>query len=198
MAAFWRRWMGRKQIALPLGEDAELRQLTMQDAPALFELTIRNRERLRRWMSWVDFVRDEDDTRGFIREALRNFRSGRSLQMGIWWNGMLVGTIGLFRTPSAEPEAEIGYWIDEEAEGQGLVTRATQKMAQYAFEQWQVPTVRIRVEPENVRSRAVPERLGFRLRGEIEEDWADGSRRTLLIYVMHVSEFQDKHTDKHG
>ena len=71
-------------------------------------------------------------------------------------------------------------------------------MAQYAFEQWQVPTVRIRVEPENVRSRAVPERLGFRLRGEIEEDWADGSRRTLLIYVMHVSEFQDKHTDRHG
>jgi ribosomal-protein-serine acetyltransferase len=190
MMAFWRRWMGRKQVVFSLGEDADLRQLTMQDAPALFELTVRNRERLRRWMTWVDFVCSEDDTRGFIRESLRNFRSARSLQMGIWLNGSLVGTIGLFRTASAEPEAEIGYWIDEAAEGQGLVTRATRVLTEYAFEQWQVPTVRIRVEPDNVRSRAIPERLGFRLRGETEEDWADGSHRTLLVYVMHASDFR--------
>ncbi|MCS6831605.1 MAG: GNAT family N-acetyltransferase [Armatimonadota bacterium] len=189
MAAFWRRWIGSKQVRLSLDGGAELRQLTMQDARALFVLTVRNRERLRRWMSWIDSVRDEDDTRRFIRESLRNFRLGRSLQMGIWLSDNLVGTIGLFRIASAEPEAEIGYWIDEAAEGQGIVTRAALKMVQYAFESWQVPTVRIRVEPENVRSRAIPERLGFRLRGEVEEEWADGSCRTLLVYVMHVSEF---------
>ncbi len=198
MAAFWRRWLGRKQVVLSLGKGAEIRQLTLQDAPALFDLTVRNRERLRRWMSWVDFVRSEEDTRGFIRESLRKFRSARSLQMGIWWNGSLVGTVGLFRTASAEQEAEIGYWIDEAAEGQGLVTRATRELVRYAFEQWQVPAVRIRVEPENVRSRAIPERLGFRLRGEVTEDWADGSQRTLLIYVMRVSEFHDQHTEEHG
>ncbi|MGC8783442.1 MAG: GNAT family N-acetyltransferase [Armatimonadota bacterium] len=198
MVAFWRRWIGRKRVVLSLGEDAELRQLSMRDAPALFHLTIRNRERLRRWMSWVDFVSHEEDTRGFIHESLRKFRSGRSLQMGIWWNGMLVGSIGLFRATSTEPEAEIGYWIDEAAEGQGLVTRATRELVRYAFEQWRVPAVRIRVEPENIRSRAIPERLGFRLREEIEEDWADGSQRTLLIYVMHVSEFHNKHKEEHG
>lgn len=191
MAAFWRWWTGHKQVVLSLGGDAELRQLTIQDAPALFKLTIRNRERLRRWMGWVDFVRSEDDTRAFIRDSLRRFRSGRSLQMGIWWQGVLVGTIGLIRVGSAEPEAEIGYWIDEEAEGRGLVTRATRRLTQYAFDRWQVPRVRIRVEPENTRSRAIPERLGFRLCEETEEDWADGSRRTLLVYVMHVSDFRE-------
>lgn len=192
MVAFWRRWMKREQVILPLGGGAELRQLTMRDVPPLFEITIRNRDRLRRWMSWVDFVRSEDDTRGFVRESLRRFRSGRSLQMGIWLNGSLVGTIGLFRTASAEPEAEIGYWIDQKAEGQGLVTRATRVMTGYAFQRWQVQTVRIRVEPDNVRSRAIPERLGFRLRGEVEEDWADGSRRTLLVYVMQASDFKEQ------
>jgi ribosomal-protein-serine acetyltransferase len=184
--------MKREQVILPLGGGAELRQLTMRDVPPLFEITIRNRDRLRRWMSWVDFVRSEDDTRGFVRESLRRFRSGRSLQMGIWLNGSLVGTIGLFRTASAEPEAEIGYWIDQKAEGQGLVTRATRVMTGYAFQRWQVQTVRIRVEPDNVRSRAIPERLGFRLRGEVEEDWADGSRRTLLVYVMQASDFKEQ------
>ncbi len=190
MMGFWRRWIARKRICFSLGEGAELRQLTLQDVPALFELTIRNRERLRRWMSWVDHVHTEDDTREFVRESLRSFRWGRSLQTGIWLNGQLVGTIGLFRSASAEPEAEIGYWIDEQAEGKGLVTRGTRLLTQYAFEKWQVPVVRIRVEPENLRSRAIPERLGFRLRGEIEEDWADGTRRTLLVYVMHRSDFK--------
>lgn len=188
MFTFGRRWKARQQVRLPLGEGAELRQITMQDVPALFELTIRNRERLRRWMSWVDHVHSEEDTRGFVRESLRGFRARRSLQMGIWLSGRLVGTIGLFRTAGAEPEAEIGYWIDESAEGQGLVTRATRQLTRYAFEQWRVPTVRIRVEPENIRSRAIPERLGFHLRGEVQEDCADGTRRTLLVYVMHASD----------
>lgn len=192
MMVFWRRWAQNKPVVFSLGGSVELRQLRMRDAPALFELTIRNRERLRPWMSWVDFLRDVDDTRGFIRESLRKFRSGRSLQMGIWWNGNLVGTIGLFRADNTEPEAEIGYWIDAAAEGQGLVTRATQRIAQYAFEKWQVATVRIRVDPENVRSRAIPERLGFRLRGEMEEEWDDGSPRILLVYVMDASEFDKR------
>lgn len=192
MVTFWRRWIAQKRVYLPLGEEAELRQLVMQDAPALFELTMRNRERLRRWMSWVDYVHCESDTRGFVRESLRAFRAGRSLQMGIWLNDKLVGTIGLFRASGAEPEAEVGYWIDESAEGQGLVTRATRLLTQYAFEKWQVPVVRIRVEPENVRSRAIPERLGFRLRGEVQEDWADGTQRSLLVYVMHAPDFRSR------
>ncbi|MCS7310582.1 MAG: GNAT family N-acetyltransferase [Armatimonadetes bacterium] len=190
MIVFWRRWSTRKQVVLALGGDAELRQLTRQDAPTLFSLTVRNRERLRRWMSWVDSVRDEEDTRQFVRESLRRFRAGRSLQMGIWQSGRLVGTIGLFRSSSTEPEAEIGYWIDQAAEGQGLVTRATCAMTRYAFEQWHVQSVRIRVEPDNLRSRAIPERLGFRLREQVEEEWADGSTRTLLVYVMTAQEYR--------
>jgi ribosomal-protein-serine acetyltransferase len=192
MVAFWRRWLPQKRVQLSIGEGAELRQLTMQDVTALYELTVRNRERLRRWMAWVEHVRREEDTRGFVRESLRSFRAGRGLQMGIWWNHRLVGTIGLFRT-GGTGVAEIGYWIDEMAEGHGLVTRAVRAMTQYAFEQWQIPAVRIRVEPENLRSRAIPERLGFRLREQIEEDWADGSRRTLLVYLMEASEFLGEH-----
>lgn len=192
MVAFWRRWLQHRRVSLPLTEGAQLHQLTLQDAPALFALTLRNKQRLRRWMSWVDYVHTEEDTRNFIREALRQYRAGRSLQMGIYLHGTLVGTIGLFRTASAEPEAEIGYWIDEAAEGKGLVTRAALALTRYAFQQWQVQVVRVRVEPENVRSRAIPERLGFRLRGEVEEDWEDGGRRTLLVYVMHAAEFHDQ------
>jgi hypothetical protein len=30
------------------------------------------------------------------------------------------------------------------------------------------------------------------LRGEVEEDWADGSRRTLLVYVMQASDFKEQ------
>lgn len=187
MSGFWQWWRQRRRLRFSLGEGAELRQLTKEDVPALHDLTLRNRERLRRWMIWVDQVHSEQDTREFVLQALRSFGMGRSLQMGIWLNEQLVGTIGLFRSASAEPEAEVGYWIDESAEGRGLVTEATRVMTQYAFEQWQVNTVRIRVERDNVRSQAIPQRLGFRLQGEVHEDWADGSHRTLLVYVMHAS-----------
>jgi RimJ/RimL family protein N-acetyltransferase len=61
------------------------------------------------------------------------------------------------------PEAgfEIGYWLHAAYTGRGLATRAA---AMLVAEAWRVGAayVMIRHDEANVRSRAVPERLGFR------------------------------------
>src|SRR5690606_11812221 len=65
---------------------------------------------------------------------------------------------------------EIGYWIRKDAEGQGIVTEAVNAITRYAFEQLQARRVETRFETENLRSRAVAERLGYDLDGCLRQD----------------------------
>ncbi len=55
----------------------------------------------------------------------------------------------------------LGYWLDAAMEGKGIVTQACRTMVQHAFEEHQVHKVVISCATDNIRSRAVAERLGF-------------------------------------
>jgi RimJ/RimL family protein N-acetyltransferase len=59
----------------------------------------------------------------------------------------------------------IGYWIDRAHEGQGLVTKASRALTDIAFRDLAMHRVWLSADPENTRSCAVAERLGFQLEG---------------------------------
>ena len=83
---------------------------------------------------------------------------------GVFVGSELAAGIGLSWDPF-RIAAEIGYWVRVPFEGRGLITRASREFTRLAFEHVGVNRVVIRAGVENVRSRAVPERLGFREEG---------------------------------
>jgi RimJ/RimL family protein N-acetyltransferase len=56
---------------------------------------------------------------------------------------------------------EIGYWIHKDFIGQGLASETAAALTKVAFEIHQLRRVEIHCAPENVRSAAVPCKLGF-------------------------------------
>jgi ribosomal-protein-serine acetyltransferase len=57
----------------------------------------------------------------------------------------------------------IRYWITEEKEGQGIITRCVEALMNDACANTDVTRFVIGCARENTRSRAVPERLGYRV-----------------------------------
>ena len=57
--------------------------------------------------------------------------------------------------------AEIGYWLRTNALGHGYMSEAVEALTDEIFNVLPVSTVTIICDPLNVRSAAVPERLGF-------------------------------------
>ncbi len=55
----------------------------------------------------------------------------------------------------------LGYSLDREYEGRGLMQEALEALVTYAFEDLQLHRVMANYQPENVRSGRVLERLGF-------------------------------------
>lgn len=64
---------------------------------------------------------------------------------------------------------EIGYWLAEAYQGQGLMTRTIYGACRYFFDELGLNRVEIRCDPANTRSRAIPERLGFTQEGLLRQ-----------------------------
>jgi ribosomal-protein-serine acetyltransferase len=155
-----------------LGDDAELRLLEEPHAYALYALTEANRAYLREWLPWLDETQSVDDTRRFVRIATQQFASNQGYECGVWWRGELVGTIGNHRIDWRNGATSIGYWIGEGYQGHGLMTRACRALVAHAFDTLHLQRVEIRVATGNLRSRAIPERLGFREEGILRQvEW---------------------------
>ncbi|WP_418957371.1 GNAT family N-acetyltransferase [Streptomyces tritici] len=60
---------------------------------------------------------------------------------------------------------EIGFWTDKEHRGRGHLTEAALAVARWAFTELGCPRLEWRAEVGNVPSRAVAEKIGFRVEG---------------------------------
>lgn len=156
-------------LALKAGRGLELRPLNLRDAGALFALVDVNRARLGRWLPWPDANRSRQDSRTYILRVRAQARHGAAQSFGLWWKGSLVGVAGFVWIDTANRSAAIGYWLAEAAEGQGLMTRAVAALLTHGFRSLGLNRIEIRAGVRNRRSRAVPERLGFRHEGTLRQ-----------------------------
>jgi ribosomal-protein-serine acetyltransferase len=170
-----------------LGDGVTIRTLTPDDDQELFELVEANRHRLHRWMPWEPRTNVPADVRAFIEHSLASEHDREA--NGIWIDGRLAGSIGLSVDRSDE-NAEIGYWIDQDAEGRGIVTRGCERFCSFAFDELKLHRVTICAAPGNTRSRAVAERLGMTQEGIAREACrvADGFV-DLVTYAVLADEW---------
>ena len=154
---------------LKAGRGLELRPLNLRDARVLFVLVEANRDRLRRWLPWPDATHHPDDIRSFIKRVRSQARAGTGLSYGLWCREHLVGVASFTWIDRSNGSAAIGYWLAQEAEGQGLMTAAVKALLRHGFRTLQLNRIEIRAGVRNHRSRAVPRRLGFRHEGTLRQ-----------------------------
>ena len=169
----------------------ELRLLEARHAEALFGLIDENREHLGYWFPWVEGTKTVEDSGKFIRSGLENFAKGNGFVAGIWVDGELAGTVGLHYISSLFRSTEIGYWLGARYEGRGVMTKTCSYLVTYLFEELKLNRIEIRCAETNGRSRAVPERLGFRLEGKRRKmAYTQDGLTDLLIYGLLADEWR--------
>lgn len=170
---------------LRVDDEIDLRSVKLGDAEELFRLVDVNRSYLRRWLPWLDASRSADDIRNFIRESQRRAEEGRGLVVLIRHGDRLCGVAGFNWIDPAERSCEIGYWLGEEWQGRGIVTRSVRALIDYAFAVRRLDRVAIPVALENHKSRAIPERLGFEQEGvRRQAEWLYDQYVDHVVYVM--------------
>lgn len=147
----------------------ELRMLEDRHTDEVFAAVNANREHLRRWMPWVDLNVGPDSTRQYIRKSLDQFARNEGFVAGIRVDGRFAGSVGCLPIDWTHRKVEIGYWLAQEFEGQGLMTACARVLVDHALEVWKLHRLEIRCVAGNTRSAAVASRLGFQLEGTLRQ-----------------------------
>jgi len=118
------------------------------------------------WMPWADKQSTEPS---FQRDRLRRqpelAARGEEWQYGLFPEDerKVLGSFGLM-TRRGPGTMEIGYWVHVGDVGRGHATRAVTALVDIAFGVDDVETVLICCDEANLRSAAIPRKLGFTLR----------------------------------
>ncbi len=139
---------------------------------------------------WLEGGPTPEGIRGFLAHAEMRDAHGVGFWAGIWLGDELAGAIGLEIANRTAGIGSIDYLLGPAFRGRGVLTRAASALVAYAFESVGLHRLEILPDVENARSRAVAERLGFRLEGVLRDRllYADG-RGDQAIYALLRSEW---------
>ena len=141
-----------------------------------------NRPYLRRWLPWLDANRTVDHTKEFIERVLRLAEEKKCLNYVVVHEGRLCGVCGFHEINPVNRAGYIGYWVSEDAQGNGLITEGCQELERIGFGELGLNKIEIHAASGNAPSRAVAERLGYEQTGILlDNEWLYDH------YVDHVT-----------
>jgi ribosomal-protein-serine acetyltransferase len=165
------------------GTDLKLRLVSLERAEEIHELVVANYEHLRPWLPWVSKGYTIESAISFIKTGLAGYEKRTSLQTWIFDREQIVGGIGFNSIDSLNRSVEIGYWLTASAIGGGVMTKSCKALVDCAFREYGIHRIVIRCARENIKSQAIPKRLGFVEEGTMRDaEWLHDRFVDLTIY----------------
>lgn len=151
-------------VEVDAGGGVVLRAPDPIDASSISEVINASLPHLARFLDWAHEPATVDAQA--VRQAIARaaFDAGGDAMYTVFEGDDVVGAVGLHRRIGAGA-LEIGYWLRASDEGRGIMTAAVRALVPLAFELDGAERVVIHCHPDNVRSAAIPQRLGFTLLG---------------------------------
>jgi ribosomal-protein-alanine N-acetyltransferase len=167
-----------------------LRPPRLRDASAWSTLRIRNEAWLAPWEptsaeSWASrhSAANWPSALGSLR---RLARAGVVLPFMVTYDELLVGQLTVNNVVrGALRSAQIGYWVDRDFAGRGIITTAVALATDHCFGPVGLHRIEIDIRPENTPSRRVVTKLGFREEGYLVRYLdIDGAWRDHVSYAL--------------
>jgi len=171
-----------------------LRPIKVKDAPTWREARVRNASWLRPWEPTNPETPLYRTSLGpyiaMARTMRREARQGLALPWVVTFDGKFAGqlTVGSIVWGSAR-SGQVGYWIDEAFAGRGVTPTALALAVDQCFFNVGLHRVEATIRPENVASRRVVEKLGFREEGVRRRSLhIDGAWHDHICYALTVED----------
>ena len=146
--------------------ELEVRQYRLDDVPAMHEAIVESLDHLRPWMPWVAL---EPLTLPQRTAMVRCWLDEGTENLVIVVDGIYAGGTGL-HDRIGPTGREIGYWVRASMIRRGIATEAARQLTDRALAVPGVDHVEIHHDKANLASRRVPEKLGYTLMREVDDE----------------------------
>ena len=188
--------MNDRNWQLDLTIDCQRLQLKLFDDTVLaelYDLIRKNRNTLIGKITWVDSLRNIEDFQLFLKYCLQQAKNKEAFYFAIYLEESIVGCIDFHHFNYINHSCEIGYWLDQEKRGQGIITRSLIGLMSLFIEQFSMQCFYIIVHVTNTNSRRIPEILGFTNEGLVsEQDFTEQYTEDKILYSLSKQMFKQK------
>jgi len=166
-------------VTPPLGERVTVRLLADHDAAAFVALSLESTEFHRKW------IKMPTDSAAF-RRYLAGFDNENSFCFVVCDSDSIVGSVsvtGIEREPYQR--GRLGYGVFEPYANMGYMSFGLNRVIRHAFEDLELHRLEADIQPDNVPSKRLIEKMNFRCEGlspkfiRINGEWIDHERWAL-------------------
>ena len=152
------------------GTRIELQKQEIKNAEIMFEYVDSDRERLSRFLPWPKHIKSVADEIEFINRCNDSWNENKAAQYAVFskTENIYMGNVGAFDFDWDNESCEIGYWILGQFEGHGYMSEAVELLEKALFDVGFHRLI-IRCDPENSRSRSIPNRLEYVFEGTMRD-----------------------------
>ncbi len=167
------------------GDRIILKRHDINIAEQMFSCIDLDRQRLRKFLPWVDATLTPKDSLGYIKLTEKWWDEGSMFDYGIYskTDSSYLGNCGVHNIAWKHNRCELGYWISKKFEGQGYVSEAVRCLEKILFE-LDFNRIEIRCSSRNVRSASLPQNNGYVLEGTLRKECVEhGEYRDTLVFA---------------
>lgn len=151
-------------------KDLILREINSEDTSVLFQ-NYSDKEVMKYFGR--ELLKDISEAEEKIIMTNSDFKN----KIGIRWavclkaDRKMIGSGGYWRILKDHLRAEIGYELSQEFWGKGIMTEALQAIIEFGFTRMNLHTIEANIDPENIGSVKILEKLGFKREGYFKDSF---------------------------
>jgi len=165
-------------MTLNIDQNIRLELITENHSQPIFDVVDKNRAHLREWLPFVDRMQTVEFAENFVKGTMQRNKDGNEFAFVIIDADQVIGRIGVYKIDGQNKIGEIGYWLAENAQGKGIITKSCKAVIDFCFSDLQLNRIEIKCGTENFKSKTIPEKLNFTKEGVI--------RRGELLYDKFI------------
>ncbi|MFH4966425.1 GNAT family protein [Gaetbulibacter sp. M235] len=171
-------------------ENIKLELTSEKYATSLYNVIDNNREHLSEFLPWIENMQCVEDFRNYLQNCEHLYKENKEVSFIILLNENPVGRIGLHHLNLQNKIGSIGYWIDKNSEGQGIITKSCIELINYGFQKINLNRIEIKASVRNIKSQAIPIKLKFKKEGVLRQaEFVNNEFIDLFIYSMLKNEW---------
>lgn len=167
-----------------------IRLIEKKDAESFFAVIDRNYDRICTYLpQTADRNQHLQGTLEYIEERMKLAKERTFFAYVIVHEsaGQILGAIFLKEFNWVIPKCELGYFVDKDYEGRGVMSLAMKQIIRHCFEEMKLNKLLIRVADENISSIRLAEKTGFIREGTIRMDFKTMSGQLLDIHYYGLT-----------
>jgi len=170
-----------------------IKLIEKRHAQSFLNFIDKSRSHFSEWIPFVSKTTNIDLTEKKIDLFLDMYKNGTGYFWCIWKDNNIIGLILIKDVDNQVRSAEIGYMIDKEFEGKGLIKESCTLMIKFIFNVLELNKIVLCCDDKNERSIMIAKKFGFSIEGILKDCIVINNKlRNTIHWALFKSEYYAK------